>query len=375
MPVDGPIKISETTPSFGRRGNLDQSLAYYNDTFAGGKWKHFMDQVHIGYTMWQDPPQNIMPKVTRIEVPQACAMGIAVEGSTSAWPGASGDPELPPLSGSSFWPRSRYIDIFNRGREPFSYSIEAEQPWILADHTWGTVSKEERIHVSIDKDKAPKGIQNGSIKIIESGGTAVRIKVTGVNLNLENLPLQAYTEESGYVSIMPGLFQNNKSTKQARWEKIMAYGRDFPAMSILPSTAPSANPPENSPCLEYGIFLFSSGKAVVHSTFAPTLNFVPGRGLRYAISLDNEKPQIIDIVPKDFDARNGNKEWEDSVRNSSRTIRSTHELSKPGLHMLKIWMVDPAVVLEKIVVDLGGLKPSYLGPPISTLEVARVKPK
>jgi hypothetical protein len=351
-------------------------MSYYNDTFAGGKWKHFMDQVHIGYTMWQDPPQNIMPKVTRIEVPQAGAMGIAVEGSTSVWPGSSGDPELPLLRGWSCCWCSRYIDIFNRGREPFSYSIETEQPWILVDHAKGTISKEERINVNIDWEKAPSGKQDGSIKIIESGGTTVRIKVVAVNFRLENFSATTFFEDDGYISIEPHNFSNNKPTKQARWDRIAGYGRNFSAMSILPSTAQSANPPADSPCLEYQMFLVTSGKAIVHSTFAPTLNFVPGRGLRYAISFDNEKPQMIDIVPKDFDARNGNKEWEDSVRNASRTIRSTHELSKRGFHMLKIWMVDPAVVLEKIVVDLGGLKPSYLGPPMSSPEVQeRAKPK
>ena len=77
------------------------------------------------------------------------------------------------------------------------------------------------------------------------------------------------------------------------------------------------------------------------------------------------RPRLSKLWPENFDARNGNKEWEQSVKDASRTIRSSHTLPNAGLHTLKIWMVDPAVVLEKIVVDLGGLKPSYLGPPES----------
>ena len=76
------------------------------------------------------------------------------------------------------------------------------------------------------------------------------------------------------------------------------------------------------------------------------------------------KPQVVTLVPKDF--RVQSRAWEKSVADNAHMARSTHNLDKPGYHTLKIWMIDPAVVMQKLIVNLGGLHPSYLGPPEST---------
>jgi len=339
-------------------------MDYYNHTFAGGKWNHFMDQVHIGYTIWQDPKQNVMPSVTRIDVPQAAAMGVSVEGSAFAWPGAEGIPVLPRFDALNR--QQRYIDVFNRGRESFTYTATPGAPWILVNASRSTVVKEKRIWVDIDWSKAPKGQATSVIKIARDGGESVAVKLTAFNPpSVTRASLDGFVEGEGYVSIEAEHFSQNIPAARVRWEKIEGYGQTLSAMSILPMTAQSVTPPEDSPRLEYKMYLFNPHKATVRVTVAPTLNFVPNRALRYAISFDDQPPQTIDIVPKGFDARNGNGEWEESVRNAGRVVQSTHSLTGTGYHTLKIWMVDPAVVLQKIVVDLGGVKRSYLGPPES----------
>lgn len=92
----------------------------------------------------------------------------------------------------------------------------------------------------------------------------------------------------------------------------------------------------------------------------PELNFVPGRGLRYAISFDEKAPQVVDGL-----ADNSLKAWETAVKDSVRKTESVHTVSATGYHTLKFCMVDAGVVLQKLVVNLGGAKPSYLGPPES----------
>jgi hypothetical protein len=321
-----------------------------------------MDQTHIGYSSWNEPSTNVMPKVVEIEVPVAAALGVAVEGSIAAWPGSSLEPALPQFDG--FNRQRRYIDVFNRGIAPFQFTATVSAPWIMLDRAQGSIErniieKERRMWVSVDWRKVPKGLSEGSVTIV-GAGAGVTVRVEAFNPETPSrASVRGFVEANGYVSIEAEHYTKKIDASAARWEKIPDYGRTLSSMSIFPVTSRSVTAPD-SPCLEYQIYLFHAGPIEVEAILAPTLNFVPGRGLRYAISFDDQPPQIIDAL-----ARSSLADWEKSVANSVRKVTSTHILAGPGYHTLKIWMVDPGVVLQKLVVDLGGVKPRYLGPPES----------
>ncbi len=333
----------------------------FNHKLAGGKWNHMMDQTHIGYTYWNQPPANSLPKLSEIELPAAAALGVAIEGSTTAWPGASGEAALPPLD--AFNRKPRYIDVFNRGREPFSFTATTSADWIKLSTTRASVEKERRLWVDVDWGKVPGGSVSGAVSI--SGpkapeGVTVNVTAFSPEPRRRGLP-EGFVEADGHVSIEAAHFTRKTDGETARWEPIFDFGRTLSGMAVFPVTAPSANPPQGSACLEYQMQLFAPGEVEVEAILAPTLGFVPGRGLRYAISFDREPPQVIDAL-----AQNSLKDWEATVKDSVRKVRTTHNLATSGMHVLKFWMVDPGVVLEKLVVDMGGVRPSYLGPPESS---------
>ncbi|MGA3284007.1 MAG: glycosyl hydrolase 115 family protein [Verrucomicrobiota bacterium] len=338
--------------------------AYYNHTLADGRWNHMMDQTHIGYTSWQEPRRNVMPAVTEIEIPTNAEMGVAIEGSSSAWPGAADEPVLPVFD--VFNQPHRFIDIFNKGQTPFEFSAAAGAPWIELSSTHGTVEKEQRLWVSVDWSKAPNDSANSFVTITGSGTNVVTVKVDLFNPQEPRRDsLKGFAEAGGCVSIEAAHYTEKADAGPVHWEEIPNLGRTLSAMTIFPVTAPSVTPPENSPCLEYQMYLFHPGEVEVEAIIDPTLNFVQGRGLRYALSFDDQPPQIVTAVPENFTARDGNQDWEPTVKDSVRKVKTTLILANPGYHTLKFWMVDPGVVLQKIVVNTGGVKPSYLGPPES----------
>ena len=81
--------------------------------------------------------------------------------------------------------------------------------------------------------------------------------------------------------------------------------------------------------------------------------------MQYAISIDDETPQVVSINKDENNVREWSKWVADDI-----IIKSTgHKILKGGKHIVKYWMISPAIILQKIVLDFGGGKQSYLGPP------------
>ena len=169
--------------------------------------------------------------------------------------------------------------------------------------------------------------------------------------------LRGFVESNHYVSMEAEHFTAATSAGGIHWDRIPGFGETLSGMTIFPVTALSTEPPQPAPLLEYKMYLFEGGKFNVEAILAPTLNFVPGRGLRFAISFDDQPSQIVDAL-----AQNSEKDWAKAVSDGVRKVTTTLNVDGPGYHTLKFRMVDPSIVLEKLVVSQGPIPASYLGP-------------
>ena len=57
--------------------------------------------------------------------------------------------------------------------------------------------------------------------------------------------------------------------------------------------------------------------------------------------------------------------WTENVIRNCVINTTQGNIDKPGKHTVKIYCADPGVIIQKIVIDLGGMKKSYLGPDIT----------
>ncbi|HEY1716756.1 MAG TPA: glycosyl hydrolase 115 family protein [Verrucomicrobiae bacterium] len=158
----------------------------------------------------------------------------------------------------------------------------------------------------------------------------------------------------------------------ANWLKISGLGYNGEAVSAFPVrvAAPIRSEPQaiadNSPCLQYKIWIRHPGDWKFTVRALPTFSVETGKPQRYAIALDDEMPKIVSLP---FSMSETDKRWQENVLRNAALTSSVHQITNPGLHTLNIWMVDPGIVLDAIEAETTGApEPGYVWPPETRIQ-------
>ena len=84
---------------------------------------------------------------------------------------------------------------------------------------------------------------------------------------------------------------------------------------------------------------------------------------RLAVALD-EQPATV-IAGQSVATGNRGDAWARNVEDGVEKLTARMTVDEPGEHVLRIFMVDPGIAVDQIVIDTGGLPVSYLAPPES----------
>jgi hypothetical protein len=74
--------------------------------------------------------------------------------------------------------------------------------------------------------------------------------------------------------------------------------------------------------------------------------------------VDEAAPQVISLNKDDRDGR----QWNQWVAGNHIMRISTHHIARKGKHTLRFYRISPAVVLQKLILNFGGYRKTYLGP-------------
>jgi Gylcosyl hydrolase family 115 C-terminal domain len=285
--------------------------------------------------------------------------------------------QLPPFDRQN--KQQYFIDIFLTDQKEIDWTATSSASWIKLSTTKGTLSnivgkKEIRVHVVVDWNKVPTTETfNGQIKV-KADGKQIAVAVNAVNRIVNDF--KGFVENNGYISITPTHYSRLKKQGHTDWKLLPGLGY---AGEVLLSQAVTQQHIEhlndsgwitkNSSYVEYDFYTFSSTNAELTMFTVPTHPLNNLCSMRYAVSIDEGPLQVAD-----FRTFGRSEEWKQYVlKNRAEKKLSLSYLTK-GKHRLRIYSVDPGVMLDALLIDLGGLKQAYSLIPETKPNAATTKP-
>ena len=163
-----------------------------------------------------------------------------------------------------------------------------------------------------------------------------------------------FTERNGMVAMEAEHYYQREDAAEAAWRVIPFMGRTLSGLSVYPY-----DKSVGGASLTYRFDTSSEVKGAL-IVVKSTLDFLNKGGLCYRVTLDDGEPQTI----------NFNAQLNENPQNiysiyyptvARRVVETKVPVTAPaGKHTLRIEPLDPGIVFEKVVIDCGGYRPSYL---------------
>ncbi len=340
----------------------------YN-SLLGGKWNHMMSmrQNYDGVSAYFN-----LPHLATHDAAGAPRLALQVAGEDVT--GARAFHALP--ASDNYLRRTYPVEIYNRGGGTLAWTAHASEPWVVLSKSAGKTADEERITVGIDWEKAPSGNAVPAQIVFRAGEQSEKVLVSLFN---PTAPSRAelrgiYVENNGCVSIPAAGCHRVRENDRIKITAVEDLGIEGPALQLGDPTAPlQIFRSRDVPCAEYDFYAFDAGSVDVYTYVLPTFPLHADRDFRIGENTNTDTKYSVQIddgalaTPSSSHVEYS-QVWFESVLRNCAVNKSTLHIDKPGRHTLRIRVGDPGIVLQKIVLDFGGMKRSYLGPQSTLIE-------
>ena len=334
----------------------------YN-SLLGGKWNHVMTMKQGFAAAYFE-----LPKLRDVELAPTASLGVMAEGE-AVLKGLQSFHSLPCFN--TYLRQSYYVDVFNKGATSLKWKAAVTNDWILVSKKSGETATEDRIEVSIDWAKVPAGERIlGTLDITSDRGEKESVYISVFNPTSPSLAEMdtLFVENNGYVSIDAASFHRKVENDAIKMIIIPNLGCENTAVQLGNPIAPAQRTAgRNTPRLEYDFYTFEQGSVDVYTYVLPTFPISKDRGYagHEATNVETKYGVCIDegpVMTPSTSSFEYAQIWYESVLKNCRINKTTLHIDKPGKHTVKIICGDAGTVLQKVVLDFGGMKRSYMGP-------------
>lgn len=330
---------------------------FYNKQLSNGKWTNIMSMNPRNLPVYAPPAANHQT------AKRADVIGVSTEGSAADSLTHNYTLSLPDFDGIGG--QSHFIDVFLTRAENVHFSLKASAPWIESSITTGELTptalkSQQRIWIKVDPAKLSKpGLNSGEITL-QAGAIKYTINVNATNTIIPQ-GFNGFLAADGYVSIYAKHFQDKGNDGLHYWSAIVGPGATDQSVEALPLNAKNSLPADTSgavvtksPSLSYRFYTQNASSAAINIVTLPTFALNSSYGVRYGVSIDGGPVKVLS-----FKTYGRSEEWKQAVLSNAITRTIKLPQLSAGAHTLKILMIDPGVVLDRIVINLGGADAYY----------------